>query len=199
MNNALVTLLGLACAAGTPAPVDVPSPPVAPAVAPSPAPAPPPAPTDLVATTLRGALSRGPGGAWTLTPCSGSPTPVSGDPSPALATLGAGPWQVVIAALPGAPPTLLEVDYASPVGDICKTPLPIARGTEPGWALRWSGASGTFETGAQPPATVTSWTLGPGPCHDGAAGAYYHRTASVTVRGITYKGCAIEASPPDGG
>lgn len=200
MNTTLLTLLNLACAAGTPSP---PSEASAQPATPTPlaATAPPPAqpPANLVSTTLRGALTHDPGGAWTLTPCSGAPTPLSGDPSPAVSTLGAGPWQVVIAVLPGAPPTLLEVDYASPVGDVCKTPLPIARGTEPGWALRWTGAAGTFETGAQTPEPVDTWTLGQGPCHDGAAGAYYHRTASVTVRGITYRGCAIEAVVAEGG
>jgi len=205
MNTALLPLLGLACAAGLPPVAGDPPAPETSAAAPTPVLAPPsaPAPTappgaDLVSTTVRGALSRESSGAWTFTPCSGAATLLGGDPAPALTSLGAGPWQVVLAVLPGTSPTLVEVDYASPVGDVCNTALPLARGTEPGWALHWTGAVGTFETGAQPPEKVTSWTLGPGPCHDGAAGAYYHRTASVTVRRITYQVCAIEAFPSEG-
>ncbi len=203
MNIAILLVLGLACAASPPAgpppaaPVVAPaaSPPAEVTAAPAPPPALPPAPPTSGPTTLRGSLAHEASGAWTLTPCSGVATAVSGDPTSALQGLGAGPWQVVIDALPGSPVALVEVAYASPVGDICRTPLPSARGTEPGWALRWTGSKGTFETGAQPPQTVDTWTLGPGPCHDGAAGAYYHRSASVTVRGITYRGCAIVAFP----
>lgn len=152
---------------------------------------------DLVSRTVSGTLAHAGDGTWLLTPCGAGQARLDGDPSYALTGLGPGPWQVVLAVLSGAPVlTLLEVDFASPAGDACTLQLPLARGSEPGWALTWSGepARGTFQSAGQPPVSVDQWTLGPGPCHDGAAGAYYHRSARILVGGAEFRGCAVEAT-----
>lgn len=152
---------------------------------------------DLVSRTVSGTLAHAGDGTWLLTPCGAGQARLDGDPSYALTGLGPGPWQVVLAVLSGAPIlTLLEVDFASPAGDACTLQLPLARGSEPGWALTWSGdpARGTFQSAGQPPVAVDQWTLGPGPCHDGAAGAYYHRSARILVGDTEFRGCAVEAT-----
>lgn len=198
-------LISLACTARTPGAAETRPDAAAPAVstapgaglAPEGAPAAAPTAADLVSRTVSGALARAADGTWLLTPCGAAQTRLDGDPAYALTGLGPGPWQVVLAVLSGAPVlTLLEVDFASPAGDVCTFQLPLARGSEPGWALTWSGdpARGTFQSAGQPPLSVDQWTLGPGPCHDGATGAYYHRSARILVGGTEFHGCAVEAT-----
>ncbi len=145
--------------------------------------------------TWTGTLVRS-AGLWELVPCTRMPRELRGDLSEPLRGLGGGPWQVMLSATEqdGAL-FLVDVGYASPVGDVCQMRTPFARGTEPGWSASWSGSGGTFQSAGTDAVSAVSPTVTSGPCHDGSVGAYFHRSATIDVGGVHYVGCAVVLSP----
>jgi uncharacterized membrane protein len=200
------------------------------ACAPEPEPAPAPEATSVASAgpgfrarpSTAGRL-RFAGGRLTFEPCSGAGGVVGDLPDGAGAALvdelGAG--DVVMAMVRIEDGTIAEIRYAGPEGPDCSRLPPggdvEARGNEPFWTVRVTGASATvytpetmdgvvyrdgtwsrqdegqwrFEASGEGGATL-ALDLIEGVCRDGMSGARFPFTATLVRRGRAERGCALE-------
>lgn len=157
-----------------------------------------PFPTAVLHGTLSRTVTSG-GENYRLVTCEGPALTLLGDASTALTGLGESPWQVIVSAGTCASCSgmlvIREMAYASPAGDVCGMTTPMARGSEPGWSAAFGATGLTFQSADQGPAgrllPLADLALEDKPCHDGAAGAWYHKTASITVGATVYRGCGV--------